>query len=117
MSIKILNKRAPIKMKYKRGNHVPFITKDLSKAIMKRSKLRNNYLKNKTDANRMLYKKQRNYCVSLLRKSKTNYYANLDEKKVSDNKLFWKVRKSSLSDKSCDKDQKINLVENGFRDT
>ena len=36
----------------------------------------------------MLYKKQRNYCVSLLRKSKTNYYANLDEKKVFDNKLF-----------------------------
>ena len=70
MSIKLLNKHAPIKMKYKRGNHMPFITKDLSKAIMKRSKLRNNYLKNKTDANRMLYKKQRNYCVSLLRKVK-----------------------------------------------
>ena len=70
-----------------------FITKDLSKAIMKRLKLRNNYLKNKADANRMLFKKQRNYCVSLLRKSKTNYYANLEEKKVSDNKLFWKVIK------------------------
>ena len=67
---------------------MPFITKDLSKAIMKRSKLGNKYLKNKTHANRMLYKKQRNYCVSLLRKSKTNYYANLDEKKVPDNKLF-----------------------------
>ena len=111
-SIKLLNKHAPIKMKYKRGNHMPFITKDLSKAIMKRSKLRNNYLKNKTDANRMLYKKQRNYCVSLLRKSKTNYYANLDEKKVPDNKLFWKVIKPSLSDKSCAKEQ-INLVEKG----
>ena len=60
----------------------------------------------------MLYKKQRNYCVSLLRKSKTNYYANLDAKKVSDNKLFWKVIKPSLSDKSCAKDQ-INLVEKG----
>ena len=91
---------------------MPFVTKELSKTIMKRSKLRNNYLKNKTDANRMLYKKQRNYCVSLLRKSKTNYYANLDAKKVSDNKLFWKVIKPSLSDKSCAKEQ-INLVEKG----
>ena len=45
MSIKILNKRAPIKKKYKRGNHMPFITKDLSKAIIKRWKLRNNYLR------------------------------------------------------------------------
>ena len=41
-------------MKYKRGNNMPFITKDLSKAIMKRSQLRNNYLKNKIDSNRML---------------------------------------------------------------
>ena len=80
---------------------MPFIAKDLSKAIVKRSQLRSNYLKNKTDSNKMLYKKQRNYCVSLLRKSKTNYYANLDAKKVSDNKLFWKVIKPSLSDKSC----------------
>ena len=112
MSIKLLNKHAPIKMKYKRGNHMPFITKDLSKAIMKRSQLRNNYSKNKTDSNRMLYKKQRNNCVSLLRKSKTNYYANLDAKKVSDNKLFWQVIKPSLSDKSCTKEQ-MNLVEKG----
>ena len=110
MSIKLLNKHAPIKIKYKRGNHMPFITKDLSKAIMKRSKLRNNYLKNKTDANGMLYNKQRNYYVSLLRKRKTNYYANLDGEKVSDNKLFRKVIKSSFSNKSCVK-KHFNLVE------
>ena len=60
----------------------------------------------------MLYKKQRNYYVSVLIKSKTNYYANLDEKKVSDNKLFWKVIKPSFSDKSRVKEQ-INLVEKG----
>ena len=89
-----------------------FVKNDFSKAIMKRSKLRDNYLKNKTDANSMLYKKQRNYCVSVSRKSKTNYYANLDEKKLSDSKLFWKVMKPSLSDKACVKEQ-INLVENG----
>ena len=110
MSIKVLNKHAPTKKKYQRGNQIPFVTKDISKAIMKKSELRNNYLKDKTDANRMLYKKQRNYCVSLLRKSKTNYFANLDEKKVSDKKFFWKVIKPSLSDKSCAKEQ-INLLE------
>ena len=70
-----------------------------------------NYLKIKIDANRMLYKKQRNYCISLLRKSKTNYFANLGEKKMSD-KLFWKVIKPSLLDKSCVEEQ-INLVEKG----
>ena len=30
-----------------------FVTKHLSKAIMKRSKLRNNYLRNKSEANRI----------------------------------------------------------------
>ena len=87
-----------------------FVTKDLSKAVMKRSKLTNYYLKNKTDANRMLYKKQRNYCVSLFKKSKTNYYANLDKKKLSDNRFLWKVIKPSLSHKSCVKEQN-NLVQ------
>ena len=42
---------------------MPFVTKDLSKAIMKRSKLRNNYLTNKTDSNRMLYKKQKEAAI------------------------------------------------------
>ena len=28
MSVKLINKHAPIKMNYKRGNHMPFITKD-----------------------------------------------------------------------------------------
>ena len=59
MSIKLLNAHAPIKRKCKRDNQVPFVTKDISKTIMKRLKLRSNYLKNKTDANRMLYKKQK----------------------------------------------------------
>ena len=58
----------------------------------------------------MLNKKQRNYCMSLLRKSKTNYCANSDEKTMSDNKFFWKVIKPLLSDKSCVKEE-INLVE------
>ena len=65
--------------------------------------IQNKKQKKKTDANRTLYKKQS--CVYLLRKSKTNYYANLDEKKKSDNKIFWKVIKPSLSDKSCVKEE------------
>ena len=41
-----------------------------------------------------------------------SYYANLDEKKVSDNKPLGKVIKHSLSDKSSVKEQ-INLAEKG----
>ena len=45
-----------MKKKYKRGSPMPFVTKGLFKGIMKGSKLRNSYLKNKTDANWILYK-------------------------------------------------------------
>ena len=65
ININILNRHAPRKRKHARGNQMPFITKDLSKAIMKRSKLRNNFLKNRTKENKTLYTKQWNYCVLL----------------------------------------------------
>ena len=39
----VLNKNAPIKEKIVRGNEAPFMTKELSKTIIKRSKLKNRY--------------------------------------------------------------------------
>ena len=107
-----LNLFAPIKKKYARGNQMPFMTKDLSKEMMTRSRLRNKYLKDKTEENRLLYTQQRNKCVSLLRKTKINYYGNLNVKDVTDNKKFWKTVKPFLSDKSKTSD-KIHLNENG----
>ena len=107
-----LNFFAPIKKKYARGNQMPFMTKDLSKEIMTRSRLRNKYLKDKTEENRLLYTQQRNKCVSLLRKTKINYYENLNVKDITDNKKFWTTAKPFLSDKSKTND-KIHLNENG----
>ena len=42
---KTLDQYAPRKKKYARGNHSPFINKNLSKTIMLRTKLRNIFLK------------------------------------------------------------------------
>ena len=39
----VLNKHAPIKEKIVRGNEAHFMTKELSKTIIKRSKLKNRY--------------------------------------------------------------------------
>ena len=65
ITLKTLDKYALRKTKHARGNQMPFVTKDLSKNIMKRSRLRNKYLKSNNEENRKLYDKQRNYCVSL----------------------------------------------------
>ena len=64
----ILEKHAPTKKKYVRANQVPFITKTLSKEIMKRSRLRNKFPNTKNGIHRKVYNKQCSYVVSLLRK-------------------------------------------------
>ena len=65
-----LDKMEPIKQKYIRGNQSPFMNKDIRKAIMTRTRLRNGFLKEPTPMNKLAYKKQRNYCVSLMRENK-----------------------------------------------
>ena len=65
---------------------------------MLRSKLRNRCNKNRTEENERGFKKQRNLCVKLLRKTKCNYQ-NLDLKNLSDNRKCWKTVKPIFSGK------------------
>ena len=51
----VLDKHAPIKQKYLRANHANFVTKQLRKAIMKRSKLHNDFLKDRNYASQSAY--------------------------------------------------------------
>ena len=89
----LLNKYAPIKRKYVRANDGPFMTKELLKAIMHRSKLKNTYNKNKSDEDHKAYKRQRNRCVKLLRNAKNSYFRNIDLSNLTDNRKFWKAIK------------------------
>ena len=54
ITLKTLNKHVLRKAKHARGNQIPSMTKDLSKSIMKRSRLRNKYFKNNNEENRKL---------------------------------------------------------------
>ena len=65
----IKKKHAPLKKKYLTASHSKFDTKELSKAIMLRSKLRKRFLKDRTNESRCKYKK-RNICVYLLQNPK-----------------------------------------------
>ena len=109
--VEVLNQHAPQKKKHVRGKNKPFLNKTLSKAIMQRTKLRNKFLKDPTEHNKTSYTKQRNWCVSLLRKEKNEYFANLNEKDIIDNKNFWQTVKPFLSEKLKSR-EKITLVEN-----
>lgn len=52
-----INGHALCEKKHAQGNQILFLTKDLSKAIMKRSRMCNNFLKNRTEENKPLHTK------------------------------------------------------------
>ena len=60
---------------------MPFMNGALSKKIMTRTRLQTFFLKDTYEENKTKYSKQRNYCVSLLRKSKLEYFGNLNKTK------------------------------------
>ena len=53
-----LNKTAPLKQKFVRANNSPFMNKTILRAIMKRTRLRNRFLKDMSDSNRVAYNTQ-----------------------------------------------------------
>lgn len=105
------NEHAPIKKKVVRANEVPYMTKALKKAIATRSRLENRYYREKTDDSKTAYTKQRNYCSRLYKKERKKFYANLDKKHITDNKLFWRTMKPFFSDKGVENGG-ITLVDN-----
>ena len=90
--IDVLNKHAPVATKRVRANNQQFMTKALRKAIMTISRLKNAYLKtwNFKCKNWENYKKQRNFCTNLLKKTKSEYFRNLNIQDLNDKKKFWK---------------------------
>ena len=67
---------------------------------MLRLKLRNKFLKSKSDKDREAYKKQRILCVGLLRQNKKDYFETLNTKSIIDNKMLWKTVAPLFSNKS-----------------
>ena len=80
------------------------MTKELGKAIMKRSQLKNKYNKNRN------YEQERNFCVSFLRKTKKNCFKNVKVQDITDNKKFWKTIPPYFSDKGCNQTN-ITIIE------
>ena len=97
--LKVVNKHAPLKKKTIRGNDAPFMNKEFRKAIYTRTRLKNKFLKNPAEQNELMFKKQRNICVSLRRKSIKNHLKKITEKGITTNKDFWNFVKPFLTNK------------------
>ena len=95
----VLEKHAPLKTKTISGNQAFFMNKRLSKAIMNKSRTRNKYLQWPSRENFLAFKKIKNKCNNLLKKSKKKcFQENANEGSVS-NKSFWNTVKPFISNK------------------
>ena len=91
---------------YARGNHMPFMNESLSKEVMTRKLLGNEFVKDGRE-DKKKYSKQRNY-FALLR-NRTILAILMRNLNASDYKTFWKTIKPFLSDKVTS--NKINKEE------
>ena len=94
---KLVMKHVSLKQKTLRGNHAPFVSKKLMKAIYTRSRFRNKFLKNLDEINSKLYKQQRKKRASIRRKSIQHYFSNITSNGTIINKHFWKAIKPFLT--------------------
>ena len=101
-----LNTQAPSKTKILRFSNSAFMAEKL-----RRLKLENDFNKKKNHENLCKYKTQRNRCENPLRKSKVQYFNNISDSNVTDNKSFWKSVLLCFSNKGSNSN-KIPLVEN-----
>ena len=97
--------------KYVKANSFGLMIKDLRKEIMQRSTLRNIFLQERADEEKALYNKQKDLCVSLLRRTMRNYFRQLNTNTVSDSRTFWKTVSPLFSEKAFHSES-IALKEN-----
>ena len=74
-----LDNHVPLKQKQVRGNQAPFMTKELSKAIMTRSRIKNKYNKWPSRENFLALKQIKNKCTNLTKTAKKQYFAKSAE--------------------------------------
>ena len=107
--IKILEKHAPLKKRTLRANNAPYMTKNLRKAMMKRTELATRYNKTRNIEDFHNFRKQRNFVNRLYKKERKKYFNSLDKNDIQDVKQFWKVWNPLISDK-CRTQNTITLV-------
>ena len=90
---RVLDKHAPLKTKRVRANRSPFMTKELSKAVMSKSKTRNKYIK---------WPSRENF-LAMKRVTKSSF---------SNNKKFWNTVKPFLTNKGFLPNDNISIKVN-----
>ena len=89
------------------------MTKEPSKAIMTKSKVKNSYIKCPSRENFVAYKKAENKCNLLTCKAKKMFFKEATKSEVMSNRTFWKRVKPFLTNKGSMTNDCINIEKDG----
>ena len=106
----IVDKHAPVKTKFLRGNNAPFMNPELKKAMYTRARLKRRLNKHPSIQNEVAFKKQRNRCVALCKKAIKNHFKRVTSNGLMSNKDFWDLVNPFLSNKGVLAGTDISLV-------
>ena len=87
------------------------MNREFQKEIYVRSRLRNKYWVEPSAENKAAYKKQRNKCVKIRRKSIKRYMNKISEKGIETNKSFWNFIKPFTTNKGMIANKDITLID------
>ena len=107
----IVNKHAPLRRKFVRGNNAPSMNREFQKEIYVRRRLINKYWVEPSSENKAAYKKQRNKCIKIRRKSIKRYMDKISEKGIEFNKNFWNFIKPFMTNEGMIASNDITLTE------
>ena len=85
------------------------MNKELSKAIMEKSRLRNRHLKHPSRENFLAYKNIKNKCNNLLKQSKKKYIKDISNKGAATSKSFWNTVKPFITHKGIQTNENITI--------
>ena len=91
--------------------HALFMTKELSRGIMKRYRIKSKYNKWSSRENFLALKQAKNKCTNLTKTAKKIYFGKTAEKQPITNKSFWNSISLFLSNKDVINDAIIILKE------
>ena len=102
-------KHAPLKQVRIKGIQVPFTNEQWRRAIRQKNRLWKCFIRERTDTNYELYKRQRNICTSLRRKAIKTFF---DKKSESENpREFWDTYRPFLHSRKSTQANDIILKE------
>ena len=107
---RVLEKHAPFKQRTIRGNNKQHCHKNLRKAMMTRSTLKNKSNKSGKTEDFEKYKKQRNLVFKINRKAKFDFYRSIEPRSIANDKTVWKAVKPMFSNRNP-MGEKIVLIE------